>query len=208
MAFVFKIKLDGTSKPPVWRKVKVNESITFEDFHIIIQILFGWNNSHMYQFSPKGYGSNPNIRYHYDDDIDDYYTLSSPETFPFGEYYDAEKIKLKDYFTSLKQKMTYIYDFGDDWKHILELTDITDEKIINPVCLGGKAQSPIDDCGGVWGYYNMVEVINDNTHPEHEQYIEWLGFNEGETWDVHAFDLKEINNLLIEVWNMRLEDKK
>ena len=188
--------------------IKVNDSITFDDFHTIIQILFEWNNSHMYQFSPKGYGSTPNIRYNYDDDINDYYTLSSPETFPFGEYYDAKKIKLKDYFTTLKQKMTYLYDFGDDWKHIIELTEIIDEKIMYPVCLGGKAQAPIDDCGGIWGYYNMVEAINNNKHPEHEQYMEWLGFNEGEFWNIHAFDLKETNNLLIKTWNISLENRK
>ena len=206
MAFIFKIKLDGTAKPPVWRKVKVNESTTFDDFHIVIQILFGWNNSHMYQFSPKGYGSTPNIRYQYEDDIDDYYTLSPTDTFPFGEYYDSEAIKLNDYFATPKQKMIYIYDFGDNWKHLIELIDITDEKVMYPVCTGGKGQSPFDDCGGIWGYYNMVEAVNDSKHPDHKHYVEWLGFEKGENWDLHAFDKDDINNLLIEVMNARNEE--
>ena len=208
MSFIFKIKLEGSSKPPIWRKVKVNESITFDDFHIVIQIVFGWNNSHMYHFSPKGFGSTPNIHYYYDDsDIDDYNTPSSIETFPFGKNYDAEKIKLKDYFTSIKQKMVYIYDFGDNWKHTIELTHITDLKTVHPICLGGKGQAPIDDCGGIWGYYNMVEAINDNKHPEHEQFMEWLELEKGETWDLHTFDLKEVNDFLTKSWKVYSESK-
>ena len=41
MAFLFKIKIDGSQKPPIWRKVKVNEDFTFDEFHAVIQILFG-----------------------------------------------------------------------------------------------------------------------------------------------------------------------
>lgn len=154
MALIFKIKIDGTSKPPHWRKLKINETETFDRLHIAIQVIFGWTNSHMYQFSPKGYHSFPNIRYSYKDDSEDWYEFSSPESFPFGEFYDAEKIKIGECFHSLKQKMIYIYDFGDDWKHIIELVEITNEKVLYPVCLQGKGRDMIDDCGGIWGYYN------------------------------------------------------
>ncbi len=41
MAFVFKIKIKGSAKPPIWRKVKVNESMNFDRLHLVIQILFG-----------------------------------------------------------------------------------------------------------------------------------------------------------------------
>lgn len=30
MAFAFKIKIEGSRKPPIWRKVKVNEKIRVE----------------------------------------------------------------------------------------------------------------------------------------------------------------------------------
>ncbi len=203
MAFVFKIKIDGSTKPPIWRKVKVNENLTFDDFHVVIQILFGWLNGHMYQFSPKGYGSTPNIRYNYKEDPEDWYEFSLPENFPFGEFYDAEKIKISDYFHSLKQKMIYIYDFGDDWKHIVELVEITNETILMPICLAGKGSDLVEDCGGIWGFYQMVEIVNNPKHPEHKSYMEWLGLEKGEKWDVNYFDLELTNEMLREVWEMR-----
>ena len=200
MAFVFKIKIDGSTKPPIWRKVKVNDSLSFDDFHLVIQILFGWQNSHMYQFSPSGWASKPRIMYVFEDDDEVEITpLSSPDSFPYGERYDAGKIKLKDYFKTPKQKMVYIYDFGDDWKHIVELVEITDEVILYPICLSGKGSDLIEDSGGIWGYYNMVEAVNNSKHPEHKEYREWLGMERGEKWDLNAFDLEGTNVVLREV---------
>lgn len=209
MAFTFKIKIDGSQKPPIWRKVKVNESFTFDDLHVIIQVLFGWENAHMYMFSPKGWGSIPRIMYIFDDDEEvEVRPLSSPDTFPYGERYDAEKIKLDDYFQVPKQKMVYIYDYGDDWKHIVELVEITDEVILYPVCLGGKGSDLVEDCGGIGGFYYMVDAINNPKHPEHKEYREWLGMKRGEKWDLNHFDLEGTNEVLREVWRMRKEEKR
>ena len=96
MTFTFKIKIDGSSKPPIWRKVKVNSTISFDDFHLAIQVLFGWRNYHMYQFSPSGWRSTPCIMYIYEDDAEvEIRPLSDPDTFPYGERYDAEKLNWK-----------------------------------------------------------------------------------------------------------------
>lgn len=196
MAFVFKIKVEGSSKPPIWRKVKVNESLTFDEFHLVIQILFGWSNAHMYQFSPKGYGSSPNIRYNYKDDNEDWYEFSMPSDFPDEGFYDAEKIELKHYFETPKQKIIYIYDFGDSWELTIELTEITNDTIIYPVCTSGKGSDLTEDCGGIWGFYNMVEAVNNPKHPEHKEYREWLGMKRGEKWDLNAFYLEKTNEML------------
>lgn len=200
MAFLFKIKVDGSKKPPIWRKVKVNEDVTFNKFHGIIQALFGWDGSHMYKFSPRGWGSIPEISYNLDDDFGMEAPLSEPNTLPHGERYDAEEIKLKDYFKTPKQTIIYIYDFGDDWTHTIELVEVSNEKIIAPLCIGGKGSNLTDDCGGIWGFYDMVEAVNNPEHPEHEEYREWLGMEDDEKWDLNAFDLDETNEMLREVW--------
>ncbi len=205
MAFIFKIKLEGTSKPPVWRKVKVDENMNFDDFHMLIQVVFNWNNSHMYQFSPKGYGSNPSIKFDYKDDFD-FDSFEDKKYFPVGECFHSEDIKLKDYFHTIKQKLIYIYDFGDDWKHSIVLESIEDEKILFPMLVSGKGKAPIDDCGGVWGYYEMVNAINDSKHPEHKNYKEWLGFKRGFKWDINEFDLKEEQEVLLDTWQFYLEE--
>lgn len=176
MAFTFKIK--GSSKPPIWRKV--NENITFDDFHTVIQILFGWEDEHLYMFSPKGWGSWPEISFDSGDEFGMNKPISAPNTFPYCERYDSEEIKLKDYFKAPKQKIVYIYDFGDDWKHIIELVEITDETLLYPVCIGGKGSNLVEDCGGILGFYNLVEAANNPKHSEHYDYREWLGMEADE----------------------------
>jgi hypothetical protein len=63
-----------------------------------------------------------------------------------------------------------------------------------PVCLAGKKACPPEDCGGVWGYYELLETIADPKHEDREEMLEWLG---GE-FDPDAFDLKEVNAMLAE----------
>lgn len=189
MAYVFKIKLEGSSKPPIWRKIKVSESLTFLELHWVIQGVFGWYNSHLREFTPSGWGGTPIIQEDHGIEDWDGPPFSNPKTWPRGERYDGSKIKLKDYFHSPKQRIVYVYDFGDDWEHTVELMEITDEKILQPVCLAGKGKTPMEDCGGMWGYYDMVEAINDRKHPGHEDFIEWLDFKKGQKWDVCYFDL-------------------
>ena len=196
MALVLKIKIKESTKPPIWRKIKINQNTTFEDFHYIIQIAFGWEDEHLYQFSPKGWNSYPVLiaeTYMESDDLNDF---SDPKTFPNGERYDVAKIKLKDYFKKLKQKMIYIYDFGDDWEHQIELVEITDEVLLHPMCISGKGSDLEEDCGGIWGFYNMVDAINNPKHPEHKDFMEWLGLEKGTFWDINKFDIDEINEYL------------
>ena len=200
MALIFKIKIKGSSNPPIWRKIKIDESVSFDELYIAIQVAFGWDNDHMYQFSPKGYGSKPALKYEYGDDFDDMHPFSNPSSFPHGEYYNAELIKLKGYFKNVKQKMIYIYDFGDDWEHIIELVEITDERSLFPVCISGKGSNLMEDSGGIWGFYAMLEIIEDPEHPEHESYMEWMGLEKGETWDMNEFDKKGTNILMINLW--------
>src|SRR5690606_8523144 len=176
MLFTFKIKLEGSSKPPIWRTLKMDGSHTFSELHLGIQAIFNWQNTHLFQFSPKGWGSTPRLSENFNEDDWDEVPFSDLDTWPYGDRYDAAKIKLMDYFHSPKQKIVYIYDFGDDWKHSVTLIEITDEKLLTPQCVAGKGTAPIEDCGGIWGYYEMVNVINDPKHPEHKDFKKWLGF--------------------------------
>ncbi len=207
MAFVFKIKIKGSAKPPIWRKVKVNESMDFYGFHLVIQILFGWTDSHMFMFSPKGWGNRPEISIDYEDEFGDFEEYSDEASFPHGERYRAYEIKLSDYFHKPKQKIIYIYDFGDDWQHIIELVEITDEKVMYPICLGGKGCNLEEDCGGIGGFYYMVEAINNPQHPEHEEYCESMDMESGEKWDINKFDLEEINEALKRIYRILCNGK-
>jgi hypothetical protein len=61
-----------------------------------------------------------------------------------------------------------------------------------PRCLKGKRACPPEDVGGVWGYSYFLEAIQDPDHPEHTDYLDWVG----EDFDPEAFDLNEVNEAL------------
>ncbi len=102
---------------------------------------------------------------------------------------DGRTKKINTLLKKEKDQVLYEYDFGDGWIHAIEVQKILpiDDKLHYPYLLKGKGSCPPEDCGGVGGYYNMVEAINDPKHPEHEDLVEWTGL---EYWDVNEFDLK------------------
>ena len=183
MAYQFKIQLSNVTKPPVWRRIIVDERLTFKELHKVIQLVFDWDNCHLYQFSPSGYGSNPVIALPSKDDWE------QPEM-------NAMKTKLNMIFTREKQSFNYIYDFGDDWSHKIVLEKLVSEPIESPVCLDGKGACPPEDCGGVWGYENLKLILADPSHEEYKEMKEWLGLENDEEWDADAFDLIEVNESL------------
>jgi len=183
MAYQFKIQLMNVAKPPVWRQIQVREKILFHELHQLIQLVFGWEDCHLYQFSPKGYGSHPLIGIPSKDDWE-------PTDF------NSMKTKLNKVFTHEKQTFTYLYDFGDDWTHKITLEKLVPDDIILPFCLAGKGACPPEDCGGPWGYENLKVILADPNHEEHADTKEWLGLDEDEHWDANRFDLEEVNRLL------------
>jgi CRISPR-associated endoribonuclease Cas6 len=183
MAYQFKIQLKNVTKPPVWRRVIVSEKLTFHDLHEVIQRVFGWDNYHLYQFSPGGYGSYPVISIPSKDDWE------QPQM-------NSIKTKLNKVFTLEKKTFIYIYDFGDSWTHKITLEKLVPDNFKSPVCMAGKGTCPPEDCGGVWGYENLKIILADPEHEEHAGMKEWLGMAEDEDWDADKFDLYEVNEML------------
>jgi hypothetical protein len=188
MTYQFKIQLKNVTKPPVWRQVLVPEKFTFHDLHQLIQLAFGWENCHLYQFSPTGYGSNPVIAIPLKDDWE------QPDR-------NAKTTKLEEFFTTEKQSFVYIYDFGDDWTHQIVLEKILSEELKHPVCLAGKGACPPEDCGGPWGYENIKQILANPSHEEYEGMKEWLCLDDDEEWDANLFDREEINKVLQRIFN-------
>jgi hypothetical protein len=88
----------------------------------------------------------------------------------------------------------YEYDFGDGWKHDLELEKIVERKPDQqyPYCLEGELYCPPEDCGGIPGFYEMLKVLKNSRHPEHKETTEWV---EGR-YNAGAFDLNAVNDKL------------
>ncbi|MDO8896704.1 MAG: plasmid pRiA4b ORF-3 family protein, partial [Bacteroidales bacterium] len=158
--------------------------------HILIQVIFGWDSSHLYQFSENGFRSDHVITDIYDD-MDN----------GSQEVTEASEVLLSDIFKKEKQKFTYIYDFGDSWEHDIVLEKIIPEISEMPELLQGLGTCPPEDCGGPFAYQEIKQILADKKHPEHKEYYSWLGLEENEVWDPDAFNLEETQSMVEDVFS-------
>ena len=180
--YQLKITLNG-SKPPIWRRVQTPASTTLEMVHEIIQQSMEWVNYHLHEFHVKDMLiGDPEQLCGWGMDRDD-------------EVIDEAEITLVELKLREGAKFEYVYDFGDYWQHeiLLEKKLERERGTEYPVCIKAVKSGPPEDVGGIWGYYNMLEALDDPDHPSHEHFSEWLM---GEGWDSEAVDLDEINNRL------------
>jgi hypothetical protein len=49
------------------------------------------------------------------------------------------------------------------------------EKQRELLTIAGKRACPPEDCGGPWGYQDLLQVLADPAHPDHAERKEWLG---------------------------------
>jgi hypothetical protein len=178
--YQIKVTLDE-SKPPIWRRLLVAGDVTLEHLHYIVQVAMGWTNSHLHQFIVgESYFGEPHP------DYDDYIQMN-----------DERRFRLKRITENEGFKFCYEYDFGDSWMHTVLVEKILEPESGQqyPVCVKGKRACPPEDVGGVWGYEEFLQAIGDPDHPEHEEYLEWVG---GE-FDPEEFDLEETNEILREL---------
>jgi hypothetical protein len=82
--------------------------------------------------------------------------------------------------------MFYQYDFGDSWWHVVlvERVFTPGDPSAYPRLLDGRRACPPEDSGGPWFYDELLEIVDDPDHPDHEERIEWLG----DRFDPEAFD--------------------
>ncbi|MGV3772260.1 MAG: plasmid pRiA4b ORF-3 family protein [Verrucomicrobiales bacterium] len=148
------------SKPSIWRRILVPGGTTLDELERIIKIAMGWAGGHMHDFCLNGvyYGSADNM-----DELG---------------FADETKYTLQELITEPKSTFSYTYDFGDDWRHNIVVEKImdTDPELTYPLCLKGAGACPPDDCGGIPGYYQMLEALGNPKHPEHRSLRNWVGY--------------------------------
>ncbi len=178
--YQFKVTLRGL-RPPVWRRFQVADDLTFFELHHVVQQVMGWYGGHLHLFDLGGFH------------IADAELLAEG----WNDGADEQKARLKRYIKQPGQKLRYEYDFGDDWEHELLLEKIlpAEADVHYPRCLKGKRACPPEDCGGVWGYADLLAAMVDENHPEREMYEEWLE----DEFDPEAFDLEAVNEILAQM---------
>jgi hypothetical protein len=179
-AYQLKIQLNRT-KPLIWRRV-LTRDCTLATLHRIIQCVMPWDDCHMHVFrvGDREYGPEDQSA------VD--MMWGEPETDDEGE------VMLSQLAGEGIKKIHYEYDFGDGWEHTISLEKIVPvvPGIHYPVCVAGERAGPPEDCGGVWGFYDMLEALRSPKTARHKEILEWIG---GE-FDAEEFNMQAINGCL------------
>ncbi|AKB52631.1 hypothetical protein MSBRW_3378 [Methanosarcina barkeri str. Wiesmoor] len=179
--YQFKISMKGIT-PQIWRRIQVPENYTFLDLHDAIQAAMNWDDYHLHEFEMQNPKTGMFDRIGTKDE--DYDAFSDEPLVP------ENKVKLSKYFTLENKVATYRYDFGDNWHVKIRLEKILPRKegVKYPVCTAGKRAAVPEDIGGIGGYENMLEILEDPENEEYEDTVEWLG----EDFDPEYFDPNDI----------------
>lgn len=163
--------------PPIWRRVHVDGSTTLDQFHEIVQAAFGWWNYHLHEFEAG------DVRYGPPDTAEDW---DDPPQ-------DERRTRL-DAIANEGSSFRYTYDFGDGWDHQIVIERVLPRSfdLATPACIAGQRACPPEDCGGPWGYRELLEILTNPDHPEHNERRRWLG----RAFDPEAFDPRDFANNL------------
>lgn len=183
--YQLKISLKGT-KPPIWRRVLVKSDIDLGFLHAIIQNVLAWDGEHAHIF---------------------YHRMSNCFFGQSGDHWldeeDENQCPLDSVLEQPKAKLEYEYDFGDSWTHIIQLEKILNFKQVQhmlpyetnyklPCCIKAKRAAPPEDCGGIFGFEDLVVSLENPSLENHEDAIEWLG----KDFDPDYVDIDQINHKL------------
>ncbi|WP_201315126.1 plasmid pRiA4b ORF-3 family protein [Dyella sp. EPa41] len=153
--YCLRIELDGTT-PLVWRRIEVLASSTFWDLHVAVQDAFGWLDCHLHEF-----------------DIGPL-TIGVPDEFAEKDIIPGWTVPLSRHMGDVRT-FAYLYDFGDDWRHTIHLEDVVDaDGESYPRCLAGENATPPEDCGGVYGFGDLKEVLTKPKTAKYREMRDWL----------------------------------
>lgn len=179
-AYQLKIQIQD-SHPPIWRRVIVPAGLTFSQLSILLNETMGWCGCRLTSFEFY------HQRIRIEEEVEEY------DMWGWDEYDMLESGEtLIDDFLDTEDWFTYIYDFGDYWKH-----RVTVEKVLMDYdknyaqIIKYKGDTPYEDCGGISGYYELLRILDNPAHPEFEQMKEWT-----EHHFTEKFDLENVNEHL------------
>lgn len=168
-AHTLKITLNGI-EPNIWRRFRVPSELTLESVHHVIQYGMGWQDCHLHQFEIAG---------------DEY---GKPDRDLEMDVLDERKVALSA-LVAQGSTFVYLYDFGDGWEHTIEVEEVAPSEEPGPICLAAERACPPEDCGGPWGYPELLAALADREHPDHEEMVTWVG----DEFDPEFVDFAAIN---------------
>lgn len=171
-------------EPEIWRRFVVPADITLDRLHDVIQTVMGWGESHLHEFIIG--------KTHYTEIPE-----SEEDGLPEGKY------RLNDLVKDKGQVFTYVYDFGDDWRHDITLEDnryANDELLSHVECIDGERACPPEDIGGVAGYEELCSELDELTPDDDVEDDDDGDYDDDwddEEFDSEEFDMESVNHELL-----------
>ena len=161
--YVVRVRIDlKGADPQVRRRVDMPVSASLDSLHHVIQAVMDWEYAHMHEFviAKQRFCDPEFLEYDYTSNV-----LSTYES------------DLADIIKRGIKKLTYTYDFGDNWQHEINLGRVRDSKEGEefPTLVSASGRCPPEDCGGVYGYWRLLDVLSDPSHEDYEEMNEWYG---------------------------------
>jgi hypothetical protein len=179
--YQFKVALKDV-KPPIWRRIQVPSTYSFWDLHVAIQDAMGWLDCHLHEFRIKDINGQR-------------LSFGIPDEDDFDDILPGWKHKISKFLSLASPTFEYVYDFGDDWRHKVELEAVlvAEREVHYPRCIKGKRACPPEDCGGPWGYEELLQILADPKHEGYEDMKAWVESMKEGPFDPEAFDPSAIN---------------
>ncbi|MEO7061244.1 MAG: plasmid pRiA4b ORF-3 family protein [Lapillicoccus sp.] len=187
------IELQG-SDPRIWRRLVLPGDLTLDAVHTLFQAAMGWTDSHLHRFQP-GIGQT----------YEQPYFVTEFDEEDGGEGTREDGVRLDQVLCAPGDQLTYLYDFGDGWEHLVTLDSVAPLRPGNrePVCLDGARGCPPEDVGGLDGHHEIAAwlragaVAEDVPEPfeDAEHAHSWLPVG----YDPDAFDAAEATTAM-RVW--------
>lgn len=176
-------------EPPIWRVIQTPSNYSFWDLHVAVQDAMGWLDCHLHSFRFR-------MSHKRKDTI-----LGIPDDGSFDlDILPGWQFPIAAYFTEPGKTALYEYDFGDSWLHdvLLEGILLKDKTLKYPRCIDGGRACPPEDCGGVPGYHEHLEILSGPQGPEYREHVEWL---KGHLKNYWPCDPDHFNPDDVEFWN-------
>lgn len=199
--YLIRIKLNN-APVSIWRELVVPSNITLELLAFVLLDAMGWKHEHLYQFIGKNNVCYVNSR-ELKENANSFMAFMSRV-----QKKNSEKTSLEMVLQPKGERMKFEYDYGDSWTHDLWVKSSRDyapdeEPVIK--LLKAQGECPPEDCGGVWGYANLLELNKKKRKTaEDKERLEWYDIPNG--FDPEACDLEWLQDDVEELW-MRIQEE-
>lgn len=172
---VLRLEVVGT-RPCVWRRLVVRETMWLSRLHDTIQIAFDWFDyqTHAFAFDDLRFG-NPLKRQEM--------TIE-----------DDRDVTLADLDIERRERFTYGYHFAEGWQVEIriEQVGVVQKGTVYPQCVAGERAGPPEDCGGLDAFHDMLACLKEPETDLGREWREWLGSD----YDPDVCDLNKIQKAL------------